>query len=37
MRRAGVDQADIDAYLKEVTSGDYDHALQTTMEYVETA
>lgn len=35
MRRAGCDKADIDAYIKEVTSGDYDHALQTTMAYVD--
>lgn len=36
MRRAGISQVEINAYLKEVASGDYDHALQTTMAYVET-
>ena len=34
MRRAGVPAGEIDAYLDEATSGDYDHLLATTMEYV---
>jgi len=35
MQRAGIDKEIIDAYMKEATSGDYDHLLQTTMKYVE--
>lgn len=35
MRRAGVDQADIDAYHTEATSGDYDHLLAVTMQTVD--
>jgi hypothetical protein len=35
MRRAGVDEADVKAYMAEATSGDYDHLLQTTMRTVE--
>jgi hypothetical protein len=35
MRRAGVDKETIDAYLNEATSGDYDHLLQVTMQYVD--
>ena len=35
MRRAGVDPKIIDQYRAEATSGDYDHLLQVTMEYVE--
>ena len=34
MRRAGVEKSDIDAYLKEATSGDYNHLLVTTMNTV---
>jgi len=34
-RRAGWSQEDIDAYLAEAKSGDYDHLLQTTMKYFE--
>ena len=34
MRRAKVDQVDIDAMMKEAMSGDYDHLLQTVMETV---
>lgn len=32
--RGGVDRAEIDAYLQEATSRDYDHLLQTTMRWV---
>ena len=35
MRRAGVPKEQIDAMLKECTSGDYDHLLQTVMKYCE--
>jgi hypothetical protein len=34
MRRARVSQAEIDKYLEESTSGDYDHLLQTAMRWV---
>lgn len=34
LRRAGVDQAEIEAYRTEATSGDYDHLLRTTTEWV---
>lgn len=34
MRRAGVSKADIDAFTKEATSGDYDDLLGTCMKYV---
>ena len=34
MKRAQVDQADIDAYTKEATSGNYDHLLATTYKWV---
>jgi hypothetical protein len=36
MKRAGLSKADIDAYRDEAMSGDYDHLLKTTIEYVET-
>ncbi len=32
---AGADKEYIDKYLKEATSGDYDHLLVVSMEYVE--
>jgi hypothetical protein len=35
MRRGGVKAEVIEAYCKEAMSGDYDHLLQVTMEYVE--
>jgi len=35
LRRAGYDKQFIDEYLKEAKSGDYDHLLQVTMDYVE--
>lgn len=34
MRRAGVPRNEIDAYIKEATSGDYNHLLATTIEWV---
>jgi len=34
MRRAGVDKKIIEKYKKEAMSGDYDHLLCTTMDYV---
>ena len=34
LRRAGADKEYIDQYLKEATSGDYDHLLVVSMEYV---
>jgi hypothetical protein len=37
MRRAGVSQAEIDAYSNEAASGNYDHVIQTTMAWVETS
>jgi len=36
MRRAGVPTGEIDTYLAEATSGDYDHLLVTTCEWVHT-
>jgi hypothetical protein len=35
LKRAGVPQAEIDAYMEEAKSGDYDHLLQTTMRWVD--
>ena len=35
LRRAGADKEYIDQYLKDATSGDYDHLLVVSMEYVE--
>ena len=34
LRRAKVDKAEIDAFQKEATSGDYDHVLVTAMKWV---
>jgi len=34
MRRANVPQSEIDEYLKESTSGDYDNLLATAMRWV---
>ena len=34
MRRAGVDKSDIDAFMDEAMSGDYNHLLQTAMNWV---
>ena len=35
LRRAGADMEYIDKYLNEATSGDYDHLLVVSMEYVD--
>ena len=35
LRRAGADKEYIDKYLSEATSGDYDHLLVVSMEYVD--
>jgi len=35
LRKAGADKKYRDKYLEEATSGDYDHLLQVTMEYVD--
>lgn len=35
MRRAGIPKEEIDAYVKEATSGDYDHLLGVTMNTVD--
>ena len=35
LRRAGADEEYLDKYRNETTSGDYDHLLQVTMEYVD--
>ena len=35
MKRAGVDAAIVEQYKTEATSGDYDHLLAVTMDYVE--
>ncbi len=37
MRRAGWSQEEISAFRTEATSGDYDHVLQTVMNYAEDA
>jgi len=34
MRRAGVTQVEIDEFMTEATSGDYDNLLQTCMKWV---
>ena len=34
LKRAGADQEHIDKYLKEATSGDYNHLLTVSMKYV---
>lgn len=34
LKDAGVSQEEINAYMKESMSGDYDHLLRTAMEYV---
>lgn len=36
LRRAGIPRGEIDAFVKDATSGDYDHVLQTIMNTVET-
>jgi hypothetical protein len=37
LRRAGVDAEEVNAFYAEATSGDYDHLLQTCMEWVSVA
>jgi hypothetical protein len=37
LRRAGVSKEERDAYFAEATSGDYDHLLRVTMDWVEVA
>ena len=37
LRKAGVSKEEINQYLKEATSGDYDNLLRTTMDWVEVA
>jgi hypothetical protein len=34
LRRAGVSKDELDAYVAESTSGDYDHLLRTAMKWV---
>lgn len=34
MRRAGLDKSEIDIFMNEAMSGDYDHLLQTVMNWV---
>jgi hypothetical protein len=34
LRRAGVPKSEIDLFLEEAMSGDYDHLLQTCMKWV---
>ena len=35
LRRAGKDEAEVDTFVAEATSGDYDHLLQTVMRWVD--
>ncbi len=35
LRRAGVDQTEIDLFVSQATSGDYDNVLQTCMKWVQ--
>ena len=35
MRRHGVEQEEIDAFIEEAQSGDYDHLLRTCMRWVD--
>jgi len=37
LRRAGVDKSEIDEYLSECMSGDYDNLLRTAMRWVSVA
>ena len=37
LRRAGYDSQEIDQYITEAQSGDYNHLLQVTMKWVEVA
>lgn len=36
LKQAGVDREEVAEYMTEATSGDYDHLLATTMEWVNT-
>lgn len=35
LRKAGVDQSEIKAFVEEAVGGDYDHLLRTCMEWVD--
>lgn len=35
LKRAGVPQEEVDQFMTEATSGDYDHLLQTAMTWVD--
>lgn len=35
LKKAGVEQLEIDEYINESMSGDYDHLLQTAMKWVD--
>ena len=35
LRRAGVDEEEIEAFTEEATSGDYDNVIRTAMKYVD--
>lgn len=35
MKQAGISKEEIEEYMEEAKSGDYDHLLQTTMDYVQ--
>ncbi|NLS76758.1 MAG: hypothetical protein GXY76_05795 [Chloroflexi bacterium] len=35
LRRGGIEKTEIDAFLQEAMSGDYDHLLWTVMEWVD--
>lgn len=35
LRKAGIDQAEIKAFVEEAVGGDYDHLLRTCMEWVD--
>ena len=35
LKRGGVPKAEVDEFVAEATSGDYDHLLQTAMQWVE--
>lgn len=35
MRRAGIEQSEVEAFFEEATDGDYDHLLATCMKWVD--
>lgn len=35
LKKAGVSKAEVDSFLSDAKSGDYDHLLQTCMRYVD--